>query len=201
MKRSSMPFELTSLVVLSVIAGAKLGVGGGLTWILDPNWFGWSQMRLFAVLGASVGGFLGIAMSPVVVLTLLRKKLVAALSIIYGPAALIALAAPLLLGMFDEDMAVVGSFFLVAAVIWAGCLVAILLLDERTRVRPGLCAACGYDLTANVSGRCPECGTRIGAPVDQDLARRRTLQLFVPATVASAVLLTAVYYLNPAAIF
>ena len=27
---------------------------------------------------------------------------------------------------------------------------------------PGLCSNCGYNLTANVSGTCPECGTRIG---------------------------------------
>jgi hypothetical protein len=30
---------------------------------------------------------------------------------------------------------------------------------------PGLgrCQKCGYDLTGNVSGRCPECGTEVGA--------------------------------------
>jgi hypothetical protein len=27
--------------------------------------------------------------------------------------------------------------------------------------RPGVCRACGYDLTANVSGVCPECGTAV----------------------------------------
>jgi len=27
------------------------------------------------------------------------------------------------------------------------------------RTRPGCCPACGYDLTGNTSGRCPECGT------------------------------------------
>ena len=32
----------------------------------------------------------------------------------------------------------------------------------RKRVKPGACA-CGYDLTGNVSGRCPECGTATGA--------------------------------------
>jgi hypothetical protein len=26
----------------------------------------------------------------------------------------------------------------------------------------GLCPACGYDLTGNVSGTCPECGRKIG---------------------------------------
>ncbi|MDB5304822.1 MAG: hypothetical protein JWM97_2371 [Phycisphaerales bacterium] len=26
----------------------------------------------------------------------------------------------------------------------------------------GLCPACGYDLTGNVSGTCPECGGKVG---------------------------------------
>jgi hypothetical protein len=30
---------------------------------------------------------------------------------------------------------------------------------RRNRQRLGLCAACGYNLTANTSGVCPECGT------------------------------------------
>ncbi len=30
-----------------------------------------------------------------------------------------------------------------------------------TRLRPGRCRSCGYDLTGNVSGVCPECGTPI----------------------------------------
>ena len=29
---------------------------------------------------------------------------------------------------------------------------------NRRRARPGACAGCGYDLTGNVSGVCPECG-------------------------------------------
>ena len=32
---------------------------------------------------------------------------------------------------------------------------------RRERRRQGLCAACGYDLTANVSGVCPECGQTV----------------------------------------
>lgn len=31
-----------------------------------------------------------------------------------------------------------------------------------SRHKKGLCRQCGYDLTGNVSGRCPECGTAIG---------------------------------------
>jgi hypothetical protein len=26
---------------------------------------------------------------------------------------------------------------------------------------PGVCVSCGYDLTGNVSGVCPECGTKL----------------------------------------
>ena len=32
------------------------------------------------------------------------------------------------------------------------------LADARERRQLGCCPACGYDLTGNVSGRCPECG-------------------------------------------
>ena len=32
---------------------------------------------------------------------------------------------------------------------------------RRRRVAAGRCIVCGYDLTANVSGMCPECGTAI----------------------------------------
>jgi hypothetical protein len=35
------------------------------------------------------------------------------------------------------------------------------ILDRRRRVPPGGCTNCGYDLTGNVSGRCPECGHQV----------------------------------------
>ena len=31
--------------------------------------------------------------------------------------------------------------------------------QDREKLQPGKCRQCGYDLTGNVSGRCPECGT------------------------------------------
>lgn len=38
---------------------------------------------------------------------------------------------------------------------------------------PPRCRPCGYDLTGNTSGRCPECGTACGDDVDaRDAARR-----------------------------
>ena len=34
--------------------------------------------------------------------------------------------------------------------------------DSAKPPRTGVCPICGYDLTGNVSGRCPECGRKIG---------------------------------------
>lgn len=39
------------------------------------------------------------------------------------------------------------------------------LQERRHRWRAGLCANCGYDLAGNISGVCPECGTRTGMAV------------------------------------
>jgi hypothetical protein len=38
-------------------------------------------------------------------------------------------------------------------------IIAYLWWRDRHRYRPGHCRTCGYDLTGNVSGVCPECGT------------------------------------------
>ena len=38
---------------------------------------------------------------------------------------------------------------------------ALLWWHDLRRIPPGHCQRCGYDLTGNVSGRCPECGTPI----------------------------------------
>ncbi len=34
---------------------------------------------------------------------------------------------------------------------------------DRSRIPPGHCRKCGYDLTGNTTGRCPECGALTGA--------------------------------------
>jgi hypothetical protein len=41
-----------------------------------------------------------------------------------------------------------------------------ILEEERRRLR-GTCGVCGYNLTGNVSGTCPECGTPVPAGDDQ----------------------------------
>ena len=55
--------------------------------------------------------------------------------------------------------------------LWAPCLlfaaypmIALIRSPARRRQRRrgrGLCIECGYDLTGNMSGVCPECGTKI----------------------------------------
>jgi hypothetical protein len=39
----------------------------------------------------------------------------------------------------------------------------VLWLVDRRRIPPGHCQHCGYDLTGNISGRCPECGEVVRA--------------------------------------
>ena len=51
----------------------------------------------------------------------------------------------------------------------AGLRVGLLGVDPKEVERiinPGLCSSCGYDLTGNTSGVCPECGVAI-APADE----------------------------------
>ena len=48
--------------------------------------------------------------------------------------------------------------FLVLATSLAALCVYPRLTRRRWRRKHGLCVSCGYDLTGNVSGRCPECG-------------------------------------------
>lgn len=62
-----------------------------------------------------------------------------------------------------------GSSRTLSVPIW-GFIVAILcptlLLHDlrRRRLPPGRCATCDYDLTGNLTGRCPECGTPCACP-------------------------------------
>ena len=44
----------------------------------------------------------------------------------------------------------------------------LLLWWRDRRVPPGHCQACGYDLTGNVSGVCPECGQKVAPMSDSE---------------------------------
>lgn len=65
-----------------------------------------------------------------------------------------------------------GSYFLVALAILLLIPVAILWRLDRPRIPPGHCATCGYDLTGNTSGRCPECGEPVLRASDATSAPR-----------------------------
>ena len=83
------------------------------------------------------------------------------------------LAAPRRLGWsLDYYAMVIGILFLPAAILSTlvvqgaravGC-----RLVRWPRIAPGHCRACGYDLTGNVSGRCPECGLSRSTPHRSD---------------------------------
>ncbi len=49
----------------------------------------------------------------------------------------------------------------VLAFLWVGVLFVSPRWRRRQRHRRGLCTGCGYDLTGNESGKCPECGAPI----------------------------------------
>lgn len=50
------------------------------------------------------------------------------------------------------------------AIEWAcrKCGVRFMRRSSSRRTPRGVCLGCGYDLTGNVSGRCPECGLAVG---------------------------------------
>ncbi|MDB5356511.1 MAG: hypothetical protein JWN24_2964 [Phycisphaerales bacterium] len=52
-----------------------------------------------------------------------------------------------------------GDVFMVGA---AWCIMGLFVRRFEPKIPPGHCLACGYDLTGNVSGTCPECGRKVG---------------------------------------
>jgi hypothetical protein len=59
------------------------------------------------------------------------------------------------------------------------CLYAAVLrfkLDGRRRHPPGHCQACGYNLTGNVSGVCPECGEKVRPQVGPASGKRASVR-------------------------
>jgi len=65
-----------------------------------------------------------------------------------------------------------GVLTVVSVPIWIPLLLAavptaVLFWRDRRRIPPGHCQQCGYNLTGNVSGRCPECATPCPAPAQE----------------------------------
>ncbi|MGD8450305.1 MAG: hypothetical protein PVJ57_00675 [Phycisphaerae bacterium] len=57
-----------------------------------------------------------------------------------------------------------------------GAATGLLAFCARRRHPTGRCRACGYDLTGNVSGRCPECGAVRRSTARRNPARRHTVR-------------------------
>ena len=64
----------------------------------------------------------------------------------------------MMLGGTTKEVAVPLWFVVVVGAVLLGAL----RISRPARVKVGHCIACGYNLTGNVSGRCPECGAATG---------------------------------------
>jgi len=64
------------------------------------------------------------------------------------------------------------------------------LLERRHRPKVGHCAECGYDLTGNISGRCPECGTPTSSPATGRPRRQLVQRLAVEIVFAAGAALS-----------
>jgi hypothetical protein len=69
---------------------------------------------------------------------------------------------------FSPSQVVWGATLPLWLIAIVGAALAILAIRRARHVREmqrraGRCVACGYDLTGNISGICPECGTKVSA--------------------------------------
>jgi len=69
-----------------------------------------------------------------------------------------------------RDVIIYSRMFRIIIPLWIPFLMctaptALLFYRDRRRIPPGHCPTCGYNLTGNTSGKCPECGERPPKPV------------------------------------
>ncbi len=103
---------------------------------------------------SGVAGIAGLLVWPFLYLTLRYRRLRLCLPIILG----VTLAWIICVSPLHSKAGFLGSF----AALGAALLLCKLLF--RSCYRPGHCVQCGYNLSGNVSGRCPECGTVVTTP-------------------------------------
>ena len=116
----------------------------------------WSWLILF---NAILAVFLGSICSPVAFGCLRSKSLNSCWAILTGGSLCTATCHYM---MLTKDPS--GYFLGLGATVLlfhAICLALFSLLADVTKFHPWICRTCSYDLTGNVSGVCPECGTKI----------------------------------------
>ena len=113
----------------------------------------------------------GVGTTPLLFETIHGKKLPTAAAIVYLPSWI----AEEIAGLNQRPSEMVIGGIVVFAIM---CLFASLVLPSRIKSRsPMACTQCDYDMTANASGRCPECGTAwtgIPAPLPEEVFPWRT---------------------------
>ena len=144
---------VSRIVGFSVWSGAVVGALALV--VARPYFFGTGRALLVASVVAWVcGGLVGVCCSPLVLLLLRNRNLMAARPIVLWPTAFVA---AVLADVWRDDR--VFELLGVAPVLF----VAAAFVAWRTlpciRSVPGMCRFCGYDLRGSVEfGRCPECG-------------------------------------------
>jgi len=133
-------YRVIILIIISIIGGGALGV------LSSYHYFRFTDANsLYA------GCFVGLIVSPLVVITCLHKPFWNSLSIIYIPSGVIAIAISFM-NSIQISFGVTSVCFVII------CFAVLFRIKDIPR--PSLlCPQCGYDLRGSgLKGGCPECG-------------------------------------------
>ena len=119
------------------------------------------ELREIPATAILFGGFFSLPFSlvciPVSFWAMSRRSLKRCLSVLMFPIALVCVLTATLIAMFDAEKVLVGP---VAIVAWhVGCWRVRRAIPVTQGWDTPVCSECGYNLTGNSSGTCPECGT------------------------------------------
>jgi len=136
-----------SFLFIGLLAGLTSGICLALVHASDLD-----DVTSLIFMGGLVGLMMGVFVAPVGALCLRNKKLEH-----IGNSILIATLTATVLSSFAFSS--VWTFLIPPVVLVASTIVLYFILPDEPLV--GSCVTCNYDLTGNVSGTCPECGTPI----------------------------------------
>ena len=143
---------------LILIVATFLSIGLGNSWHptgVDNTWG--ARVAMLGFYGIWSGIF-AVASVPVVVLSLYGQRFRRTLIMAFIPPVVVGTGTQL---VWHNPLALLAA----PVSLWLMCLITALTSpDRRARLvaNQGRCGACGYDLTGNVSGACPECGEAVG---------------------------------------